>query len=294
MLKSMTAYGRNSQESSFGSFSVEIQSVNRKFLEINLLLPKEFFHLEEIIKKWVSSKISRGQVTVKISADFKAQSPLVIKPNLPLAKQLKSAWEQMTKELEIERVFDMELLMSQEGIFLYQIDEEKEKLFVEVLEVAFDKAMERFLEMRSAEGALLQKDIETRIEKLENYINEIESFTPNAVNKYRTKLMQRLQELFSGISPENEEKILREVAIFAEKVDITEEIIRFKTHLIQFKNFLSSEKTALGKTIEFLLQEINREVNTLSSKSSEIGITQRAIEMKSELEKIREQIQNIE
>jgi len=294
MLKSMTAYGRSFLDTSVGSFLVEIQSVNRKFLEVNLFLPKDFFHLEETIRKWISSKISRGQISVRITASFKNQSPLVIKPNFPLAKQLKLAWEQISDELEISQRFDLPWLMSQEGVLLYQIDDEKEKIFIDELKICFDKALDQFVEMRTLEGQLLQQDIEKKLERLSSLIDQIETFTPNAVNKYRNKLMQRLEELFSGNTAENEEKILREVAVFAEKLDISEEITRFKTHLIQFKKFIEKEQASIGKTIEFLLQEMLREVNTLSSKSSEIAITQRAIELKSELEKIREQIQNIE
>ena len=289
----MTAYGRKFQDTEIGTFLVEIQSVNRKFLEVNILLPKEFFHFEEALRKLVSSKVTRGQVSVKISVVFKSDSPLVVKPNLVLARQIFSAVEELKKEFQLTESMNWQTLLSQPDILSYQVDDAKEKKYYEVLEEVFLKALQDFLHMKQVEGISLQNDILARLDLLQKLITAIESKTPNAANKYRLKLTERLNELFSD-AVANEDKILREIALFAEKIDISEEITRFKSHLIQFQKFLLSEEFSIGKTLDFIIQELNREVNTINSKSSDLEITQNALAIKSELEKIREQIQNVE
>lgn len=297
MLKSMTAYGRAAKTLSLGHFVVEIQSVNRKFLDIACLLPKELSSIEGEIKKAVGAVVSRGQVTIKIFVSYGEKIPLSIEPNLPLAKQLKKAWEEIFFSLDMKQAtVTPELLASASstsGLFLYksQLIEEKEYLGA-ILEV-LQSALQEFLQMQRKEGKALQQDLEKRLERLQEGIVQIEALIPRATERYRQKLMQRLEELLPG-RVENEERILREIAVFAEKTDIAEEVIRFQSHLQQMKDFFLSSKENVGKHLEFLIQELNREINTISSKSSEIAISRLTIEIKGELERIREQIQNVE
>lgn len=294
MLKSMTAYGRGVVASSLGRFVAEIQSVNRKYLEINLIIPKEFSRFDFNLRKIISSAISRGQVTVKVVAYFDEESPSVIMPNLPLVRQLKSAWEAIADELQIkkENALSLSLLASEPGILLYGEELINETQYSQVLEEVVGVALQEFIDMREREGATLQRDIAARLENLHSWIDRIQQRSPDATVKYRNKLKERIEEVLAG-AIENEERILREVAIFADRIDITEEITRFQSHLNQFDALLRSEDGA-GKTLEFLLQELNREINTIGAKSADMDVSRTVVEIKSELERIREQVQNVE
>lgn len=294
MLKSMTAYGRASLDSDVGHFVLEIQSVNRKFLEINILLPKELSRFDIDLKKWVAAAVSRGQITIKISATFEGGNvPFSVKPNIALAKQMKQAWDEIAAKLGVKTEFNLSLLADSEEILLFEENTTGEEPFRKALKSVLDKAMKDFLRMKILEGNVLQQDILGRLQLIHQWMAGIQERTPNATKKYQEKLLARLEELLPG-HVENEERILREVALFAEKIDITEEITRFFSHLTRMDEMIQSEQEAIGKTLEFILQELGREVNTIASKSSDLLITNNAINIKSELEKIREQIQNIE
>lgn len=294
MLKSMTAFGRASFQNEMGQFTIEIQSVNRKFLEINVQLPRELSYFDVEIKKWLQSFILRGQVSVKVMASFEGKSPFIVVPNLALAKQIKEAWSTIAKQLELDQgVIDLKLLSQSEDILLFEENRHEEENYRQVLKQVLDQAVTRFMQMKSLEGAVLQSDILARSEKIRHAIAIIEERTPYATKKYREKLMGRLEELLPE-HVENEERILREVALFAEKIDIAEEITRFSCHLIRFEEVVQGADSSVGKTLEFILQELGREVNTIGSKSSDIEIARLVIDIKSELERIREQIQNIE
>lgn len=293
MLKSMTAFGRGTFTSALGHFSVEIQSVNRKFLDVQIQLPKELTRFDGELRRWLAPLIARGQVTLKANAAFNEKSPLKVRPNLPLAKQLKNAWMEIAKELNIsESEFDLELLSAEEGLMTYEDDVQDEDLYCEALKKASVEAFIGFEAMKIKEGAVLQHDISSRIGAMCDKLALIQMKAPHATVKYREKLMARLQEVVPG-NIENEDKILREIALFAEKIDITEEITRFDYHLKHALELLASNES-VGKTFEFVLQELGREINTIGSKSSDKDIARLVIEVKSELEKIREQIQNIE
>jgi uncharacterized protein (TIGR00255 family) len=289
----MTAYGRACVVSSIGRFVTEIQSVNRKHLEINTLLPKELLRFDTDVKRWIASVIYRGQLYVKIFVCLDQSSPLVVRPNLPLARQIKAAWDIIAKDLGMESGFTLEMLTHESEILLYDEDLQDEHLYKQALQESVTLALERLLRMKKEEGKALHADIVTRLEKLEKWIQSIAVKIPDATTRYRRKLMERLEEVL-GKSIENEERILREVSLYAERIDIAEEITRFDSHLKQFSDLLDKETQGIGKTLEFLVQELNREANTISSKSSDITVSHLVVEIKSELERIREQIQNIE
>ena len=294
MLKSMTAYGRASLNTKVGHFTVEIQSVNRKFLEVQVVLPRELNQFDIELKKWLIPYLARGQVTVKVSVSFEGAVPFIVKPNLPLARQLKSAWDEIAKELHLPTdTFHLSLLQKVEGLLCYEENRSEEEHYREALKQTLDVALKGFLQMKFQEGAVLQADISQRLEKMRCILQTIEKKIPFATKKYRDKLIVRLEEIAAG-HIENDERVLREVALFAEKIDVTEEIVRFNCHLTHLEELIHSQLLSVGKTLEFVLQELNREINTTGSKSSDIEIARAVIDIKSELERIREQIQNIE
>jgi uncharacterized protein (TIGR00255 family) len=295
MIKSMTAYGRTSNISSIGHFVVEIQSVNRKHLEINTFLPKELLRFDADIKKWIAAEVGRGQVNVKISVNFDSASPLIITPNISLAKQIKGAWDAIALELElpIEKGFTLSMLSEESGLLVYNEEVKDEELFRKILNNVVLNALKQLMLMKLREGSILFQDISDRFAKIVPIIKKIALKSPGASERFRQRLIERLEEVL-GKSIENEERVLREVCVYAEKIDIAEELTRFDSHLKQVAILLESEGQAIGKTLEFLVQELNREINTISSKSSDIDVSHGAIEIKSELERIREQIQNIE
>jgi uncharacterized protein (TIGR00255 family) len=296
MLKSMTAYGRAHKTTELGHFSVEVSSVNRKHLEVSLSLPKELMRFEPELRKLVASKAVRGQVSVKISATFNEKSPLSVTPNLALAKQIKSCWETLAKELGIpaEKGFELQMLAQVPEVLLYHEEWQEEEGYRQVLVEVVEAALKDFVRMKLGEGALLQEEIRGRLQRLEALALQVAAKSGGATEKYRQKLMDRLHEVLVNPAFHNEERILREVALYAEKIDIAEEISRLQSHLTQCQEMVCQEQTAAGKTLEFLLQELNREANTIGSKSSELEISRLVIEIKGEIEKIREQIQNIE
>jgi uncharacterized protein (TIGR00255 family) len=216
-----------------------------------------------------------------------------VTPNLPLARQLKQAWDAIADDLNLKNSFNLSLLAKVPGLFAYDYDLNQEEKYREILFQAVSTALENLNAMKRKEGTVLESDIRGRIKILFGVIQRITALAPNATDRYRQKLKERLEEIVPGCV-ENEEKILREVAIFADRIDITEEIIRFNSLLVQFEDLLKKESNGIGKTLDFLTQELNREVNTIGSKSSNHEVTKCVIEAKSELEKIREQIQNIE
>lgn len=293
MLKSMTAYGRAALNTEMGHFTLEIQSVNRKFLEITVSLPQELSYFDPELKKWLHPFISRGQVSLKVTASFDGKAPFLVVPNLALAKQIKQAWTDIIRELEINEEFNLSLLTNREDLFKFEENRQAEEEYRQVLKGLLHQALTGFMDMKAQEGSILQSDLLNRLTKVRQSMSLIEKRTPDATKKYREKLLARLEELMPE-HVEHEERILREVALFAEKIDITEEITRFYCHLTRFEETAQGMDSAIGKTLEFILQELGREVNTVGSKSSDVEISGLVIAIKAELEKIKEQIQNVE
>lgn len=286
MLRSMTGFGRAVINSPIGRLTVEIYSVNRKFLEISVTSPREFGQFETEVRKWISDVATRGQISVKIFF-----VPTLMKGVLPEAevlKSLKMGWDRLAQDVgldtkEITLTFLMQYLPIQP-----QEPSEKE---LDALKTCVGEALHSFMAMKLTEGEALAADFASRIKELERMIDDIEKHAPDATLKMKTKLFEKMQEALSA-SHELEERLIREVALFAERVDISEEITRFRSHIEQFKMLLKSD--VVGRKMDFLLQELGREVNTIGSKSMEAKISHTVVSMKSELEKIREQVQNVE
>ncbi len=293
----MTAYGRAVVDFEWGRITVDIQSVNRRFLEMNVSLPKLFSRFEMEIRKTVTALVGRGMVNVSVAYKSESKQALTVTPNLPLAHALKEAWEKLARELRLNDALPLALLAQEQELFIYDEEIKEEALFQKALSAAVDSALKALLQMKRDEGKVLEQDLRKRKELLEEEIGKIEAVSEGATEKFRQKLVARLEELFPARG-ENEERVLREVAVFAEKVDITEEITRFKSHLAQLDQTIDKPMAqttdSRGKLIDFLLQELLREINTIGSKSSDLTVSQRVVKIKSELEKIREQVQNIE
>lgn len=292
MLKSMTAYARASLKKRVGRFSVEIQSVNRKYLEVQTSLPHELIRFDSNIKKKIGEHVERGQVSVKVFVEFEGEAPYSVKPNLPFLRQIKNAFHEICDELKIEGELKADKLLFQKGVLIYDEELPNEEEYLEAIYEILELALSQLAKMKEKEGSILSKDIEERLKLLQNSIEEIAVLASGVEEKLREKLIAKLNEVSPGFI-ENEERILKEVCLFADKADITEEITRFKSHIEQFFTILKASFSS-GKTIEFLIQEMNREVNTIGSKSADLKVTKLVIEMKRELERIREQIQNVE
>lgn len=291
----MTACGRATLAAPLGHFTVELYSVNRRHLEINNCFPQEFLCFDADLKRWIAAAVSRGFITAKLVAQFDKETPITLRPNLALARQLRKAWEEIACELDLppEKGFKLEMLSSVEQMILCEDNPALLDDFRAVLQKVVDEALEQLIKMKEIEGIALSQDILTRLKNINAAVVEISSLAPGAPKRYQEELKKRLEELLPG-RIENEERILRELCIYAEKLDISEELTRLKSHVDQFANLVMTSDGSVGKTLEFLVQEINREINTVGSKSSELKISQLVIVIKSELEKIREQIQNIE
>jgi uncharacterized protein (TIGR00255 family) len=295
MLRSMTAYGRAAKETSLGRFTAEIQSVNRKHLEINVFLPKELSRFDVDVKKWISAAVGRGQISVKFTAVFNDNIPLAVSANIPLALKIQEAAGELSAALDLPSSHELTLKMlaEQPDILLFDELMVDEDLYRDILKDVFDAALKGFLTMKTQEGHAIFIDISQKLGVLHQEIKHIALHAPNATKRYRQRLTERLQEFTSG-TVESEERLLRELGIFAERIDISEEVTLFEAHLKQFSEVISIKNESVAKTLEFLIQEMNRETNTIGSKSSDLDVSRRVVEMKSILERIREIIQNVE
>ena len=285
-MRSMTGFGRFSSKSPLGTLFVELQSVNRRYLEVAVSLPLEWSPFEMEVRKLISQKISRGAVSLRVSLSGEGLERRL--PDPKILSQLKKRWEEIAEEAGLERSgITLPFLCD----YLPEGRERGEEAF-EPLKEGVEGALKGLIAMREAEGQALAQDLRGRLAVLKGAIDAIEKLAPLAVEKGRGRLLERLQECLPGTTA-HDERLLKEVALLAEKIDITEEIVRFRSHLKQMERLFQDEGE-LGKRLEFLLQEMGREVNTIGSKSLEAEVSHRVIEMKAELEKMREQAQNIE
>ncbi|CDZ80676.1 hypothetical protein BN1013_01194 [Candidatus Rubidus massiliensis] len=294
MLRSMTGFGKSQLTNDLGNFNLEISSVNRKFFEVNGYLPREFQFLEFDIKKWVSESIQRGQVNYKLTVNIDTSAFTSLKSNISLARQYKNVYEQMAKELGLSNyTFDLSSILQEKNLFYMEENETKKSLYINTLESLFKAALKQLVELKEAEGNFLEIELKKNLEFLQKILFNISLNANHAVEKYKEKITSKINEWALNL-PDNEDKVLREVCLYAEKADITEEITRFNSHIQRFSQTLESKEISKGKLLEFILQEMLREMNTIGSKSNDITITNFVISGKAEIEKIREQIQNIE
>lgn len=292
MIKSMTGYGRGSTEEDGKAFNVEIKAVNNRYLDINIRLPKQIYALEDNIRKYIASRISRGKIDVYINQEKFGDDDISINVDEQLAKAYYDAFIMLRDRFNLKDDIAVSLLAkSPEVITVENKEEDLEKTW-EILSRALDEALDMFIDMRSREGLKLSRDIQERCAFIHRLVLDIEERSPRVVEEYREKISQRVSEFLKDIELD-QSRLLNEIAFFADKCNITEEIVRLKSHIDQFVNSLLSSEP-VGRKLDFLIQEMNRETNTIGSKSNDLYITKLVVEIKSELEKIREQVQNIE
>lgn len=287
----MTAYGRASKDTPLGRFVVEIHSVNRKFLDLNLSLPKDLLCFDIEIRKWLSEVLQRGQITVRITLQ---QEEFVGAPSIPFLKKAKESWEKAAAEVGFApKEITLSFLLQQTPTF-YSSDLKKEDDLVrKALKEGIDTALDELMAMKEKEAKVLVKDIKVHLGTIEECKDKIAKSAPESTENYRQKLLERMQEVL-GPSVDSEERLLREMVIYAERIDCTEEITRLNSHVAQFYSLLKSDEKSVGRTLDFLTQEMNREINTLGAKCVGVEASKLVVAMKSALDKVREQIQNIE
>jgi len=290
--RSMTGFGAAEATTSLSRYAVEMRSVNHRFCEIVVRLPREFAALEDQVRAIVQGRVLRGRVDVAIIRQDHGKRTRAVKADLDLATAYASALNDLKHALSISAPLDLSTLVSLPD--LIRIEEQKEDLEVSwaALSAGVADAVERLVAMRDTEGARLAADLARRVERLDEHIAAIEARAPSVVGEYHARLVRRVQELTDGVSVDPS-RLATEIAMFADRTDVTEEITRFRSHLVQFQSTLNADG-AVGRTLEFIVQELGREANTIGSKANDLAITRRVIAMKGELESLREQIQNVE
>jgi len=288
----MTAYGSAESIKDGLDFIVEIRSGNYRYREIVLRLPQSLQPFEEKVRSVVSSKVRRGRIEVSIQIKDNGNKGLKFELNRPLVKAYIQVFKELNYELECKQPIDPSFFSQLKDIIITKQDSiDLENVWPE-LEDVISEALRSMESMRINEGRALEKDFLERLNAITRYIDEIRSRTTAIVESYRDKLRQKINKLIKPIEI-NEDRLIQEVALIADKSDITEELIRVESHLEQFRNFINQDDV-IGRKLDFLLQEINREVNTMGSKAADSFVSQLAVEVKAELEKLREQIQNVE
>jgi uncharacterized protein (TIGR00255 family) len=292
MLKSMTAYGRAESLKDDEGFIVEIRSGNYRYREIVLRLSNSFKTFEENIRETASAMVKRGRVEISVQRKNDAEQDFQIKLNRPLVKEYIDIFNELKKEIGCEKPLDIAYFSQLKDLIIVDKDSIDTEKMWPGLKVVIEKAMLLMDNMRKNEGNTLEKDFSNRLQIITQYINKIKSRSKETVKLYREKLNQNIKNLIEDIEI-NEDRLIQEVAFMAEKSDITEELVRMESHLKQFKDFMNQDD-AVGRRLDFLLQELNREINTIGSKASDSFISHYVVEVKAELEKLREQIQNVE
>ena len=292
MIKSMTGFGRSTYENEGREYIIEIKSVNNRFTDINIKMPRNLNYLEEKIRKQILSNISRGKVEVSIQLNNNSDLGKKINLNTDIAKKYVEELKKLSEETNIiDNINIMDVARFPEVLNI-RIDEEAEEVIEKELFTALDSAIDSFLDMRQKEGSKIKVDLENRIEVIKQKIEQISSISAGLVDEYVVKLETRIKELLKT-DVVDQTRLAQEVVIYSDKCSVEEEITRLKSHISQFLNLLN-ENIAIGKKLDFLIQEMNRETNTIGSKANNLEITNFVVDIKTELENIREQIQNIE
>ena len=292
MLRSMTGFGASDLATAAGRYTVEARSLNHRFLEIIVRLPRELAPLEDRIRALVQGRVLRGRVEVAIMRENYGKRLRTVRIDLDLAKAFASALNELKQALELPGSPDLAMLSALPD--LIRIEEQKEDLEAAWTAIAegLEVALSRLVAMREREGARLASDLGQRVRRLAERADEIERRAPLVVQEHAARLTRRIEELI-GMPPVDEGRLAAEVAIFADRSDIAEETTRFRSHLAQMQQMLIGSGAA-GRTLEFLVQELGREANTIGSKANDVEISRAVIAVKGDLESLREQIQNLE
>lgn len=292
MLKSMTGYGRGKYECDSREYTVEIKSVNNRYSDISIKMPRNISFLEETVRKLISNSITRGKVEVFVSFTNNSDKGRNIELNYDLAKNYIEAMKKLAEETDINSNIEVIDVVRLPDVLNTTLDQEGENIITEELTKTVSEAITNFIKMREIEGEKIKEDLQERIESVSEKINQINSISTGLVSEYIVKLEKRVNELLKP-NVVDENRLAQEIVIYSDKCSVEEEITRMKSHISQFLNLLE-QTNSNGKRIDFLIQEMNRETNTIGSKANNLQITNYVVDIKTELENIREQIQNIE
>lgn len=292
MLKSMTGFGRAQKEIDGYVITVELKSVNHRYFEFSSRVPRQYGFLDEKLKSYINGKVSRGKIECYVTIEALNTDTADVVVNHTLATAYVNALKEIAKTYELKDDFGASTISRfPEVLVVRKSDEDEEKLWGYVQEVC-SEAIDKFVAMREVEGSKMKDDIYSRGQFILDCVSYIEERSPQTVKEYNDKLVERVHELLGDVSLD-ESRILQEVAIYADKVAVAEETVRLRSHIEQLNTFISSDEP-VGRKMDFLVQEINRETNTIGSKANDVDIARKVVDIKAEVEKIREQIQNIE
>lgn len=291
-MRSMTGYGKAEYKDGVIALTVEAKSVNNRFLDFNPKYPRIFTALDDVIRRTVSNKVKRGKLDLFINFEKQGENAVSLKVDSDLAKAYILAAKEISKKTGVKNDYKVTSLMKLPDIVKQQQDDLDLEAFTPILISTIESALDNLNSMRDYEGEKLKGDLLLRVSTIETLVGEIKKHAPKVAEEYRVKLIERVKEALQGVQVD-ENRLLQEVAIFADKSNIDEELTRLNSHVSQFRKICESEGE-IGKKLDFLVQEFNREANTVCSKSNDINITDNALALKCEIEKVREQIQNIE
>lgn len=292
MIKSMTGYVKSEQTIDSLNVTVEIKSVNHRYFEFSARVPREYGFLEEKLKKYCNSLITRGKVECYVSVEDLEEREMEVNVNETLAAGYVKALKELSERFGLkDDISAVTLSRYPDVITLHKASEDEERIWNAVKTVA-ETAVSKFIEMRETEGSKLRGDILSRADYIIECVEFIEGRSPETVREYNEKLKLRMKELL-GDAAVDEQRLLNEAAIYADKIAVDEETVRLRSHISQLREFMNSSE-AIGRKLDFLVQEINREANTIGSKAQDVDIAKKVIAIKAEVEKIREQVQNIE
>lgn len=288
----MTGYGRAQKILGGRDILVEIRSVNHRYYEYSSRIPRAYGYIDEKLKTLLKTSVSRGKVEVSVTVNNIEAKDSEISINKAVAEGYVSALRSVSDELGLKDDLVLSKLIKLPEIFVIQkAPDNQEQIWLDIAEVA-NEALQKFVEMRQTEGEKLESDIISKADFILKMVSQVEELSPQTVENYRNRLYQKISEILDG-KDIDEQRIVTESAIFAEKIAVDEETVRLRSHISQLKGMFESDEP-VGRKLDFIVQEMNREVNTIGSKAQDLNITRIVVDMKAEIEKIREQIQNIE
>lgn len=292
MLKSMTGYGRVKVENDLREITVELRSVNHRYLDLNIKVPRIYGYLEEMVSKQAQAAIARGKVDIFVSVRAKEGADIRVSPNMAVIQGYVDAIKKVSETYGLsDEATALSLLRLPDAMEQSKEEADADQLKAEVSAV-LDQALTEYNAMREKEGARLVEDVTYRAGLIAQSVDFVEQRSPDCVEEYRQRIAARMTEILDGTELA-QQRILQEAALYADKVNVTEEIVRLRSHLSQLETMLKSP-VAIGRKLDFLVQEMNRETNTIGSKANDFQIAKTVVDMKAEIEKIREQIQNLE
>lgn len=294
MIKSMTGFGHGEMSNAANQkVTIEMKAVNHRYCDISLKLPKKFTMFEAAIRKIMKEYVSRGKVDIYISFEDLSQTGIGLLYNREIAGEYMEIFRKMQEEFQIEMDITASAMARFPEVVTVEEKPQDEEVWWELIEASLREAAEKFVEARSTEGEHLKKDLLQKLDQMKEDVAFIESRSPDIIKEYRVKLEERVKEFLEDSSIE-ENRIAAEVALYADKMAVDEEIVRLQSHIRSMRDILMKGNGAVGRKLDFMAQEMNREANTILSKSSDADLAEHAIELKTNVEKVREQIQNIE